>query len=497
MAGSISPHMDGLRSLEERARFELECLGYPAREWVMPQTHAGAPVHDAVIVGGGQSGIAIAFRLARERVTNVRILDRSAKGAEGPWRTLARMTTLRTPKMVTGPDLGISSLTARAWYAAKFGNAAWDALDKIPREVWHDYLIWLRQMTGIEVTNGAEVVDIEPLGDELLSLRIIRDGQQETVFARNAVLATGIEGCGQWAVPEIIRKNLPRGYYAHTADEIDFEGLAGKRVAVIGAGASAFDNAACALEAGAAFVEVFARRQNMPVANPNRWMEFAGFLRHFGDLDDGRKWRFMKTIFDMNQPPPQDTFERCIRFEQFHLSLGCPVDAVGLNGREILLTTPKGTNAFDFLIAGTGFTVDFGARPELQRFAGKIARWRDRYNPAPGLESPSLGEYPYLSPNFQFAEKIPGEAPYLKNVFSYTFAAMPSLACSAGISALKFGVERVVYGITRNLFLSDADYHLETLQNYTEPELDMSALIKRRGSLSQTSSFQFSMEDRS
>ncbi|MGA7324091.1 MAG: NAD(P)/FAD-dependent oxidoreductase [Rhodomicrobium sp.] len=497
MVGSKSPQLDGLQSLEERARFELECLGYPAREWVKPQTHQGVPVHDAVIVGGGQSGIAIAFRLARERVTNVRVLDRSLKGAEGPWLNFARMTTLRTPKTVIGPDLGIPSLTARAWYEAKFGKSAWDAFDKIPREVWHDYLMWLRGMTGIEVTNGADVVDIEPLSDDLLAIKFVRGGQEETVFARNAVLATGVEGCGQWAVPEIIRSGLPTSHYAHTADEIDFQRLAGKRVAVIGAGASAFDNAACALEAGAAFVEVFARRQNMPLANPNRWMEFAGFLRHFGDLDDGRKWRFMKTIFDMNQPPPQDTFERCIRFEQFHLSLGSPVEAVSLKGREILLTTPKGTSTFDFLIAGTGFTVDFGARPELQRLAGKIACWRDRYSPPPGLESPSLGEYPYLSPNFQFMEKIPGEAPYLRNVFSYTFAAMPSLACSAGISALKFGVERVVQGITRNLFLSDADYHLETLQNYTEPELDMSGLIKGRGKLSQTSSLEFSMEDRS
>jgi FAD-dependent urate hydroxylase len=488
MAGSMSQQPEGLRKLEERARFELECLGYPAREWVKPRTHEGAPVHDAVIVGGGQSGVAIAFRLARERVTNVRVLDRGAKGAEGPWRSFARMATLRTPKTVIGPDLGLPSLTARAWYEANFGGAAWDALDKIPREVWHDYLMWLRDITGIEVTNRAEVADIEPCGDELLAVRVIHSGQEETLFTRNIVLATGIEGCGQWTVPKAVRESLPPAYYAHTANEIDFFQLARKRVAVIGAGASAFDNAAYSLEAGAAFVKVFARREKMPVANPNRWMEFAGFLRHFGDLDDEGKWQFMKTIFDMNQPPPQDTFDRCIRFEQFDLSLGSPCESVRLKGDEILLTTPKGTERFDFLIAGTGFTVDFQARPELRRFASKIARWRDRYQPPRGLESPSLGEYPYLSPNFQFTEKNLGEALYLKNIFSYTFAAMPSLACSAGISALKFGVERVVQGITRSLFLGDADHHLETLQNYAEPELDMSGFVKSRDNLSRFSS---------
>jgi hypothetical protein len=100
------------------------------------------------------------------------------------------------------------------------------------------------------------------------------------------VLATGIEGCGQWAIPTAIAEALPRTCYAHTADPIDFDGLAGKAVAVVGAGASAFDNAAMAIEAGAASVELFVRRKRLPTVNPNRWMEFAGFLRHFGDLDD-------------------------------------------------------------------------------------------------------------------------------------------------------------------------------------------------------------------
>jgi hypothetical protein len=52
---------------------------------------------------------------------------------------------------------------------------------------------------------------------------------------------------------------------------------------------------------------------------------------------------------------------------------------------------------------------------------------------------------------------------------------MPSLACSAGISQLKFGTDRIGFGITRELFLSDADSHFAGLQNYREPELDTSA----------------------
>ena len=52
---------------------------------------------------------------------------------------------------------------------------------------------------------------------------------------------------------------------------------------------------------------------------------------------------------------------------------------------------------------------------------------------------------------------------------------MPSLACSAGISALKFGVDRIAGGISRALFVEDADTHLQSLRDYDEQELDLAA----------------------
>ena len=39
----------------------------------------------------------------------------------------ARMDTLRSPKTLTGPALGVPSLTFRAWYEAKYGLDAWEA----------------------------------------------------------------------------------------------------------------------------------------------------------------------------------------------------------------------------------------------------------------------------------------------------------------------------------------------------------------------------------
>jgi cation diffusion facilitator CzcD-associated flavoprotein CzcO len=465
----------GLSELEQRVRFEMDCLGYPTRQWTVGRSRNGIPVNDVVIVGGGQSGTSIAFRLLRERITNVRVLDRNPPGAEGPWLSFARMPTLRTPKVVTGPDLGIPSLSPRAWWEAQFGAHSWQSLNKIPREAWQAYLMWVREAAGIDVSNETEVTDIEPLDDGLLAVHAKFRGAPQRLLARKVVLATGVEGCGRWAVPSVIEEALPRKCYAHTADQIDFGALAGKAVAVIGAGASAFDNAAMALEAGASSVELFVRRKQLPTVNPNRWMEFAGFLRHFGDLDDARKWEFMKFIFDMNQPPPQDTFDRCTRHANFFIHLGCPLEHIRFQDDRIQLTSSKAVHTFDFLIAGTGFVVDLAKRPELARFHDRIARWSDLYHPPVGEEHPLLGAYPYLSANFQFMEKTPGSAPFLGDIFSYTFAAMPSLACSAGISALKFGLDRIANGITRALFVEDADLHMQSLRQYGEAELDITA----------------------
>ncbi len=466
---------DGLEELAERVRFELDCVAYPAREWVKPRSHDGAAVLDVLIVGGGQNGLALATRLLRERVTNIRVLDKAPAGLAGPWLTYARMHTLRTPKHVSGPELGLASLSIRSWYEAKFGAEAWARLGKIPRAHWHDYLGWLQATLGIDVTHEAEVVDIEPLEGEVFAVHAVIAGRRERLLARHVVLATGIEGAGAWQVPAMIADALPRERYAHTAEPIDFAALEGKRVAVVGAGASAFDNAAMALEAGAAAVELFARRGSLPKVNPNRYIEFSGYIRHFGDLDDADKWRFMRRFFAMNQPPPQDTFERCARFAAFELHLGSPVEGVAVSGDSIRLTTPEGSATFDFLIVGTGFVIDLTARPELARFADRIALWSDRFTPPPGEESALLAAYPYLSGAFQFTEKAAGTAPYLARLYCHSHGAMLSLGATAGISQLKFSTDRIAFGITRQLFRDDVGAFLAGLERYDEVELDLSA----------------------
>lgn len=84
----------GLGALESRLREGLKFLCWPGKNWVIPREG----VTDVVIIGGGMCGMVAWMALKTGGVHNMRVLDRSAEGFEGPWLTYARMETLRSPR---------------------------------------------------------------------------------------------------------------------------------------------------------------------------------------------------------------------------------------------------------------------------------------------------------------------------------------------------------------------------------------------------------------
>jgi len=477
-------HDERLKALAAQVRQDRHTLRYPHEPWVIPHRHkSGQHVYDVAIIGGGQGGLAVAAGLMRERVDNIVVFDRQPRGLEGPWNTTARMRTLRTPKHLPGIDATLPSLSPQTWYTARYGPKAWDELRKISKEDWHEYLLWCRDTLDIPVQNLAEVSSITPNG-EVFQLDITRLGIEspvkqdaEFVLARRVVLATGVDGGGAWHVPGFISSSLPKDRYASSGDSIDFKRLRGKRVAVLGAGASAFDNASTALEAGAIRATVCIRRDDIQRINPQMWMAKAGFLSHYADMDDLSKWRFMRHMFKYNIPAPQDAYDRLSSLPGACIKQNAAWKTVKLinegNGDEIEVLTASGEKLrVDFLIVAVGFIVDFGLRPELASMAKHIALWKDRFVPPFGEQDGQASCHPYLGHDFQFIEKSEGEAPYLSRIFNFNYSALVSMGLSASaISGFRYSVPRVVRGITRSLFLEDVEETYTQFSEYSEPEM--------------------------
>ncbi len=408
----------------------------------------------------------MAFALMRERVRNILVIDRAAYGREGVWLQYARMPHLRSPKDFTGPDLGIPSLTYQSWHEAMFGRPSWEALNRIPKEHWNDYLLWYRGLLEIPVRNEAELVAIEPGCPDGLALTLHCAGRHERVLTRKLVLATGQDGTGRWWMPDFVEA-LPARFRATSGDDIDFASLKGKTVAVLGQGASAADNASTALEAGAAAVGMFVRRTELQRVQPYLWLTFAGFLRHIGEMPDEWRWRFMCRILSLRESFPQDTYDRMRRHHNFALYLGAAWLGAKVVGDRVEIDTAKGPVTADFLICGTGIDIDFTRRPELAPFADSIATWGDCYAPPPAEANERLARYAYHAPDASFLEKAPGAAPFLRDIHDFTIGTTLSFGpfgCS--INALNIAVPKLAAGITRGLFRDDIEAHWQAMKDY-------------------------------
>ena len=466
----------GLSKLEKRVAHDLSIISYPVNEWIPPKfDEQGQRVLDVLVVGGGQGGLTIAFQLLRERVQNIRVIDAAEAGQEGPWLNYARMPTLRSPKEVNGPDLNIPSLAFQAWYEAQFGKLSWKKLNKIPTELWVNYLKWFRKVLSLPVQNKMKMIAFEPSkGNIKVKIKCLKTGDVKEETTRKLILATGIETPGRWSAPPISQK-IPKDFWFHTSEKIDFDLFENKDVAVLGAGASAMDNAVMALEAKASEVTVYCRRPELQRVQPFKWLSFPGFLRHFSELKDEWRWKFMSYLLTLREAFPKETWDRANRFKEFNIQTGAGWEDLRLNDERVAISTKKGTFEADFLIFGTGFSIDLTHSEELSPHAHLIALWSDKFKETrkEGEES-NLQSYPYLGDGFQFLEKLPGSAIWLKNVHLFSFGATMSFGPSgASINAMKFAVPKLVNAITRDLFLEDIDHHFESMNSYNLPEFSL------------------------
>jgi cation diffusion facilitator CzcD-associated flavoprotein CzcO len=470
MTHSLPLAAKGLPALEARLRQDLNWLDLPARPWVPARSVNGQSVLPVAIVGGGMAGLAAATALSHLGVP-ARIYDRASEGYEGPWATTARMETLRSPKQLTGPALGLPALTFRAWFEAQFGIAEWDALDKIPRLQWMDYLRWYRRVTNVTVQNRTLLTRLLPRPDRLIELHLKTPDGHAVQLARRVVLATGRDGLGGPRVPEFVSA-LPRDRWAHSADDMDYASLAGLRVGIVGAGSSAMDSAATALEAGAAGVELFIRRTDIPRINKGKGAGSPGMTHGFSELPDEWKWRMRHYVNVQQVPPPRGSTLRVSRHTTARFNLGCAILCAKMQNGAIRIDTNKGAFEVDFLIASTGFKVNMTSRPEYEAIAPHIRIWQQRYAPPTGEEDAELASMPVLGRVFEFQERTPGACPALDRIHCFCYPATLSHGSISGdIPAISDGAKRLAQGIAGLLYGEDIAKHHTALQAYAEPEI--------------------------
>jgi cation diffusion facilitator CzcD-associated flavoprotein CzcO len=459
-----------LPRLEARFRRDLELLTLPlAKDWLEPRVHPRyGPVLDVAIIGAGMAGLAAAFALKCQAVRSLCVFDRAPEGFEGPWATTARMETLRSPPELSGPSFQFASLTFRAWFEAQFGAAEWSKLYRIPRLQWMDYLRWYRRMIDVPVENGTELIDIGGDG-ELVLLTLRSPSGTRKVGARRVVLANGRDGLGGHYTPEIFR-GLDPHFVMHSLGEIDFSRLRGKTVGVIGAGSTACDCAAEALEHGAARAAMLVRRADVPRINKNMGIGSAGFWQGFYSLTDAQKWQIVNYVDEQGVPAPRNSMLRCSRNKNFSILPRCAVRSAAVRDVRVVLDTTRGRLAFDRVILATGLAVDWSQRPEFVVLKPHVQLWGDHFSPDGTADYAQAG-HPYLGAHFEF---LPREHAlgWVNRIHCFNYAATMSHGPISGdIPAISIGAERTARGVVNGLFAEDHARTWQRLAGWSNPEL--------------------------
>ena len=453
------------------ARNALRLIGPAPQNWVPDRPGID---HNVMIVGGGQSGCAFAFALRRAGIGKIAVIDMAADEEQaGIWLNCARMSVLRTPKTLPGPENGIAALNFQSWYEARHGAAAYAAFDRAPRRAWAEYLAWYRQFLGITVRYRTRLLRIEP-ADGHFRLHLDINGAVRVETARKVIIATGFEGSGGVYVPPALSAGLPARLYAHTQDPIDFLqrccackagggwrrcgfGLRRSRRGARsrgGVGRSIRAPGGIGLGAGGAGARLSRRLGDDHLGTARRGALAPGNPLSPRRLDAaGRRPRAGPEKLEF--PPATRRTPPAAREEDGH----------------VVARAADGEFRCDFAIAGTGYFVDPGARPELVDFASDILLWRDRFTPPPDEQDEFLGAHPYLGIAHEYLEKTPGAAPYLKDIHVQNPAGFVSFGVPVGdVPSMKRGLPAVTQRISRDLFFADFPAHEKRLTSDIAPE---------------------------
>lgn len=218
-----------------------------------------SPDYDVVVIGAGPYGLSAGAYLKARRL-NVRVLGQpmdfwASKMPEG--------MLLRSPRAASSIADPESAFTLDAYEAA----SGIKPVAPVPLSTFVEYGRWFQSQLGssLDTTQVAEVVR----ENSIFRLNL-QNGASLT--SRRVVVAAGIEPF-QRKPPAFA--DLPSSQASHCYEGKRIADMAGKRVAVIGAGQSALESAAL-LHEGGAQVEVIARIHQLRWIGMHQWLHRLG-----------------------------------------------------------------------------------------------------------------------------------------------------------------------------------------------------------------------------
>lgn len=314
---------------------------------------------EVAVVGAGPYGLSTTVHLRRAGI-NAQLFGNPMSF----WEEMPNGMKLRSNMSATNLVEPAGPLSLKSYLAEIGDHQDWP----VPLRRFIEYGMWV-QRTGVPDVDRRRVTRLtRDAGAFRLDLE---DGQSAT--ARRVVMAAGIEGFKH--MPPGF-EHLPPDRISHTGDHSDLAAFASQRVAVVGAGQSAFECATLMYERGAKQVEVLVRGDDVVWLRSFSPMTLMGRLGPvaYAPTDVGPLWysRLVATPGLFRRLPretqrqvahrsirPACSYFVKVRLDEVRVSVGVRISAAQASEQGLRIALSDGrSREVDHLMFGTGYRVD-------------------------------------------------------------------------------------------------------------------------------------------
>jgi FAD-dependent urate hydroxylase len=335
---------------------------------------------EVAVIGAGPHGLSATVHMRRANV-HAHLFGKPMS----LWKRMPDGMKLRSNMAATNMVEPAGPLSLKGYLADLGDHQDWP----VPLRRFVEYGTWVQRRAVPDIDERQVTHVTQASGGFHLELD---DG--DTAVARRVIIAAGIESF-KYLPPGF--EHLPRARISHTSHHSDLGAFAGQRVAVVGAGQSAFEWATLMKERGARHVEVLARSDDvvwLRSCSPKTLMGPMGPLV-YAPTDVGPLWysrlvgtprlfrrlpRDLRAKVAYRSIRPACSYFVKVRLDDVRVTLGVRVTGATSTETGVLLSLSDGSSReVDHLMFGTGYRVDVGRYEFLDEGLLERLRREDGY----------------------------------------------------------------------------------------------------------------------